>query len=435
MQQSKDNAVTEADIPDSFTGYLRSFGPGIIVVLTWLGAGDIVSAAVSGGNYGYSLMWVLMLASLVRFVFVSLIAKYQLCNPHGETVVDGLVRLHPWYAPFLVVASVVMAHTIGAYMLVGCGETWHKLTGVGAVWQWSLLWVIAALALVFRPVYQRVETAFKVILAILAASLIGSALRVGPSPTGILRGAFGFAVPETVGPFAALLVTVSMIGALGGSMMNLAYPYFLEMKGWKGARFRRLQTYDLLLGVVVMIILNLAVWTLGAELLHGTDRTVDDLDDLVSIFGNALGIWGEHLLLLGVFSAVFTSYVGISMVLALIASQGLRRWWNEAHAERATDKSTRTYRIVILWALISPVVWTLPGMPDFVTLTVIGNGLQVPMIPVLAGGLWRITASERYIGREYRNKLWENLVMLLTFVLAVWGSVELLWSMLTGTLR
>ncbi len=35
-----------------------------------------------------------------------------------------------------------------------------------------LVWMIAALALVFRPVYQRVETVFKVILAVLAASLV-----------------------------------------------------------------------------------------------------------------------------------------------------------------------------------------------------------------------------------------------------------------------
>jgi len=143
-----------------------------------------------------------------------------------------------------------------------------------------------------------------------------------------------------------------------------------------------------------------------------------------------LGPWGERLLLLGIFSAVFTSYVGISMVLALIASQGVCCWRGDAQTESANDKRTPVYRAVILWALISPMIWTLPGMPDFVTLTVIGNGLQVPLVPILAGGLWRITASEKYIGREYKNRLWENLVMLLTFALAVWGSYGLLQSIL-----
>ena len=89
----------QAPIPRTFLQYLRSTGPGLVVVLTWLGAGDIVDMGVAGGNYGYALMWVLVLAVVMRFLFVSLIAKYQLCNQRGERVLDGLTRLHPWYAP------------------------------------------------------------------------------------------------------------------------------------------------------------------------------------------------------------------------------------------------------------------------------------------------------------------------------------------------
>ena len=57
--------------------------------------------ASAGANYGYALMWVFVVAILFRFLFVSLIARYQLCNQHGEGVLDGLARLHPLYAPVL----------------------------------------------------------------------------------------------------------------------------------------------------------------------------------------------------------------------------------------------------------------------------------------------------------------------------------------------
>ena len=91
----------EPPIPKTFVQYLKSFGPGFVIVLTWLGSGDIVSAGVSGGNYGYALMWAMVFALLMRFFFVTTIAKYQLCNQHGEGLLDGLVRLHPYFAPFL----------------------------------------------------------------------------------------------------------------------------------------------------------------------------------------------------------------------------------------------------------------------------------------------------------------------------------------------
>lgn len=88
----------------------------------------MVDMGVAGSNYGYSLMWVLVAAVVVRFLFVSLIARYQLCNQHGESVLDGLARLHRWYAPALFVAVIIMGHVYGAYMTVGIGEVCSSRT-------------------------------------------------------------------------------------------------------------------------------------------------------------------------------------------------------------------------------------------------------------------------------------------------------------------
>src|SRR5262245_66441231 len=109
--------------------------------------------AVAGAKYGYALMWVLVIAILIRFQFVSLIARYQLCNPHGEGVLDGLARLHRWYAPVLFVATIVMGHVYEAYMMVGAGEVCRNLFRVGQTWQWAMLSSCVALSLVFRRSY------------------------------------------------------------------------------------------------------------------------------------------------------------------------------------------------------------------------------------------------------------------------------------------
>jgi len=57
---------------NNFWQYIKSMGPGIIVALTWLGAGDLVDSAIAGGNYGYTLMWAMAIALFVRFIFVSI---------------------------------------------------------------------------------------------------------------------------------------------------------------------------------------------------------------------------------------------------------------------------------------------------------------------------------------------------------------------------
>jgi hypothetical protein len=80
------------------------------------------------------------------------------------------------------------------------------------------------------------------------------------------------------------------------------------------------------------------------------------------------------------------------------------------------------YRWIVVVCRGTPLVWTLPGMPDFVTLTLVANSAQVVLLPVLAGGLWWITASSRYIGAAHRNRPWENMVMALLFILAIYGA-------------
>ena len=90
--EPKDVAARSAPpIPHTFFEHVKSFGPGLVVVLTWLGAGDLVDSAVSGGSYGYALMWAMAVVLLARFLLVSIIAKYQLCNERQETVMAGVL--------------------------------------------------------------------------------------------------------------------------------------------------------------------------------------------------------------------------------------------------------------------------------------------------------------------------------------------------------
>jgi Mn2+/Fe2+ NRAMP family transporter len=423
-------------VPHSVGEYLRSFGPGIVIVLTWLGAGDIVDMGVAGANYGYSLMWVLVLAIFMRFVLVSLIARYHLCNQRGESVIDGLCRLHPSAAPILTVAVVVMAHVYGAYMTVGVGEVCANLFRVGPPWLWAIACNAVALALVFRPNYGPLETLFKIFLALLSVSFVGSAIFVGASPLGVLHGLYSFEVPDAAGRFNPLLVGTAMIGAVGGSIMNLAYPYFLDAKGWRGPQYRRVQTYDLLLGIVAMIVLNLAVWTLGAELLY-PDRQIHSLDDLPALVSSVLGEWGRALFYLGIFAAIYTSILGHATGLGMLGTHTWLRWRGGSAPDTATATLQRhvVYRGIVIWSLVTPLVWTLPGMPDFVMLTLIANGAQVVIVPLIAGGLWRITSSSKFIGDQFRARPWENAVMALLFVLALYAafhSVSALFTLATS---
>ena len=144
-----------------------------------------------------------------------------------------------------------------------------------------------------------------------------------------------------------------------------------------------------------------------------------------------LGEGGRWLFYLGIFAAIYTSVLGHAAGLAYMGSHAWLRWRAGSGAHHApTIGSIRSTAGSWSGAWSSPLVWTIPGMPDFVTLTLVANSGQVVLLPLLAGGLWWITASPRYIGREYRNRWWENAVMAVLFVLALYGAFSSVRSLL-----
>ena len=165
-------APASPPFPYSFLEYLRSFGPGIVIVLTWLGAGDVVDMGVAGANYGYSLMWVLVVAIVLASCSSRSSRATSSAIPTARGSSTGWPPA-PAYAPVLFAAAVVMSHVYQSYMTGGAGEVCRNLFGRGETWQWAIVGNAIALLLVARPSYPRLELVFKLLLALLALSFLG----------------------------------------------------------------------------------------------------------------------------------------------------------------------------------------------------------------------------------------------------------------------
>jgi Mn2+/Fe2+ NRAMP family transporter len=389
----------------SFRSYVKSMGPGIVVVLTWLGAGDLVESATAGGNYGYALMWSFVLALSVRFLFVSIISKYQLFNPHGESVIAGLSRVHTLYTPFIFVSGILIAHGVGVYLLMGVAEVCVKITGLGEPRVWAILMSLLAFLCVYQPLYRRTEKVILVLAALLTLSLLGLAMTTRPSPIDLAKGVIGFAVPQTIGRFDALFIAVSMLGAVGGGLANLMYPYFIREKGWIRAEHRRLQQYDLIFGILVLIILDLSVWVVGAEILYPRNIHVVDLNSLARILGESLGLLGTRLFYFGIFAALFSSIVGNGAAYGYLISDS----WLLMRTRKTSKERDTSYRWIAAWVTLSPLPWVIFGKSDFVGVTIAVNAAQVVIIPVLVFGIWMITSRAENIGHKHCNNLLENI--------------------------
>ncbi|MBW0101006.1 Nramp family divalent metal transporter [Pseudonocardia sp. KRD291] len=401
-------------------GHLKTVGPGLVVALTWVGAGDLVENTVAGGNYGYALLWVIPLSLVFRFFLVSTIARYPLFNVHGDTsIVRGIVRLRPALGYVFGAALLLYCYINMAFMLSGVGTSLEALTGgtINRFWG-AVLGVLTIVILVGRGVYSTLETAFKIILAVLSLAFVVAVALVGVDWPALASGLVGFELPPDVGLFSSGLLLLSLVMASVGSLANLIYPQMMEEKGWTTPQHRRKQQLDLLFGTVAVAFLGVMMWIVGAEVLHGGPPATTDRQ-IAGALGGAIGPVGTYIFYFGLLAATWTTAAGVLFSISKLAVQSFRTARNAArdNIEAPVDTRGGLYRLFLAVGL-SALVWSLPWAPGFAALTVALVTFQAPMLVLTVVVLLVVLNRTSMMGTR-RNRWWENavLVVLLGFTL------------------
>lgn len=120
--------MKEEELPQTFWEYLKMWGPGIVMVLTWWGAGDMVDTITAGSSYGYALMWAITVAIIIRGTITYLLGKYSAVNPRRETVLTAYARISKYLLWVLVIGFVYYLHMYGAFLLKSSASAiWYLL--------------------------------------------------------------------------------------------------------------------------------------------------------------------------------------------------------------------------------------------------------------------------------------------------------------------
>lgn len=419
--QPEPTGTSSADVSEpkrNWFSYVRTVGPGLVVALTWVGAGDLVENATAGGNYGYALLWVIPISLVFRFFLVSTIARYPLFNVRGDTsIIRGIVRLSPWLGYIFGAALVLYCYINMAFMLNGVGTSLNALTGglLDRFWG-SIIGVVTIVLLVGRGVYSRLEVAFKILLAVLSATFILAVILVGVDWGGLAAGLVAFEMPENFGAYNSGLLLLSLVMASVGSLANLIYPQMMEEKGWTTPKHRKQQLLDLAFGTIAVAFLGITMWIVGAEVLFGGPPVETDAD-IASALGHAIGPIGTYIFYFGLLAATWTTAAGVLFSISKLSVQSFRTATlaRRGDFDNSVKTNGRFYQVVVVIGL-SAVIWSLPWAPGFAALTIALVTFQAPMLVLTIIALLVLLNRKSIMGRQ-KNRWWENvgLVILLGF--------------------
>lgn len=393
---------------------LRILGPGLIVAAAGIGAGDVVTATVTGAQYGTQLAWAFLACVLLKFALNEGLARWQLAT--GSTVIEACAqRLPKWVGGYFFLYLLLWTFFVGGSLSSACGLAGHSLVPRGPVWLWGIVHSVVAATLVWVGRFELFQRVMKMLVGVMVITVVICAVLLKPHYGDLLRHLVWPELPSGAGKSV-----LSILGGIGGSMTMLCYGYWLRENAWNGESFRQKVQADLALAYAVTLVFGLALSTVAsgcsAKVTQGTGMALE----VASRLNALLGPVGRWTFLIGfwcaVFSAMLAVWQGVPYLFADFMAQRIRA----ADADKADFKTTRAYRGYLLFLAGPPLVLLFTGRPVavFVLFTIVGSFFM----PFLAAVLLYLNNRRDWIG-SLRNNLLRNVELGVALVLFGWIAV------------
>jgi len=285
-------------------GILPLLGPAFVAAIAYVDPGNFATNIDGGASYGYTLLWVILVANLMGMLIQTLSAKLGLATGRNlpELCRERLPRrasVGLWIQAELIAMATDLAEFIGAAIAL------NLLFGVPLFTAGLITGVVAFAILALQAKgYRRFELAIGGMLAVILLGFLYDTLKVGPDASGVLSGL----VPGFAGGDSVLLAC----GILGATVMPhviylhsaLTQQRIAPRDDAEKHRLFRFQTIDVVLAMSVAGVVNMLMLVIAAALFH--DSPLGDVDTLEGAYHG--------------FDALIGGGAALAFALALLAS-------------------------------------------------------------------------------------------------------------------
>ena len=154
---------------------LQSFGPGLLFAGAAIGVSHLVQSTRAGADFGFGLLWALLLVHLFKYPFFQFGPRYTAAT--GETLLDGYRKMgKPVLAVYYILNFVTMFTIQAAVTIVTAGLA-SKLFGfTNNLVTWSSILLAISILILIIGKYKLLDNLMKFIVIVLAISSIFAAL-------------------------------------------------------------------------------------------------------------------------------------------------------------------------------------------------------------------------------------------------------------------
>jgi Mn2+/Fe2+ NRAMP family transporter len=394
--------------------WFDNIGPGPLVAAAFIGPGTVTLCSIAGLDYGFSLLWALVLSVFATIVLQEMSARLGIISKKG---LSEVIRneIHNPILKKVIITLILSAIVIGnaAYE---AGNISGGVLGLEAVFgeniinlydlnikPYSILLGAIAFALLYVGNYKIIERSLIFLVIIMSVSFIATAIITRPDLMDLLHGLL---VPKF--PKGSVLIVIGLIGTTVVPY-NLFLHASLVKEKWHNESDLKFARNDTIIAIALGGIVSMCIVISAASL---QIESINNAADLAKGIEPLFGASSKYILAIGLFSAGITSAITAPLAASYVAA-GCLGW--------SISLKNKKFRFVWMLILLVGVISSSLGIKsiEIIKFAQITNGI---LLPIIAGFLIWIVNKESVLGK-YINSKWQNVtglaILLITLFLGL----------------
>lgn len=291
---------------------LKKLGPGLLFAGAAIGVSHLVQSTRAGADFGYGLLWALLLINLIKYPFFQFGPRYAAAT--GKSLLEGYFKLgKPLLVVYFLLSLLTMFTIQTAVTIVTAGLAVHLfgITESAAIWSVGITMLCALVLIVGR--YKLLDTLMKAVIITLTLSTVVAVF---------------FAFRESATHASSSLLTLTQIvpdGAAGMAFL-IAFmgwmPAPLDISIWHslwtlekknvGDTSKKTVLLDFNIGYFGTVILGVGFLSLGALVMFGTGKTFSNkggvfAQQLITMYTDSLGEWAAIFVGIAALTTMFST--------------------------------------------------------------------------------------------------------------------------------
>ena len=396
---------------------LKNTGPAILVTAAFIGPGTVTVCTIAGAQFGYALVWGLVVAMLSAIALQEMAARLGVIAQKGlgETLAESLTgSIWKWPLIVLVIAALYVGNS--AYQagnLTGAALGVAAVTGDDAsVKVYAGLIALIAGAMFLRGSYRLIERFLIAVVLFMSLAFITTFIVVKPDLSALFQGAVVPVIPE-----GGLSTLITLIGTtvvpynlfLHSSAARTRWKTFNRLKavdGLRAAEGLRAARSDTIISISIGGLVSILILSTAAASFFGSGAIVENAGDMAYQLEPAFGGSAKYLLAAGLFAAGLSSAITAPMATAYAVSEilGLK-----------SDTTGTVFRLIALSVLaLGSLSALLELRPlEIILFAQLANGLLLPIIAMFVV----VVMNRKSLLGQHANNWFTNIIGLSVVVL------------------